>query len=736
MKTEQHLRTLPTANVSFPNENTDEGGLDFGKLWAILRRRALLIAGVTTAVTLGAGVMASSEPPVYEGNFEILIQASSAEQEVTSSVPAALPDQGNKGVNRQDLLKILVSPSILNQVVAQIQQESPETCQQIVFPQNEDGTIAVEDISEEELAERCSRGLLSNLTVETLDDKSSIIRVTYQGETPEEVTNALNATSDKYLDYSLESRQADIQRGIEFVETKLPDLRDNVALLQDQLQQLRQRYNLITPDARGSELSGQVSSFRQQYLESQIELEQARTSASELQGELSQSSPELAASSTLSGNNRYQNLIGELLSLDAQIAQASTIYLGTTPELQVLQEQRQNLLSLLSREGQVVERQVDGDLRVLQARDQALEQTLGSLSTEVDELAVISRVYTDIERELNIATENLNDFLAKREALQIDAAQRQIPWVLLTPTTDPNAISASLPQNLVIGSILGFLLGIGAAMAIERLTDVIYNSNDLKRLTGLPLLGAIPTNASLRGRSGARHFSASLQKLAAIQQEQGGVALIGRGSSPSGYSADPFSEAFRSLYASIRLLNSDDPIRSLVISSTQPGEGKSTTAVHLAAAAAAMTQRVLLVETDLRNPKLHQYLDLHNSGGLIDVLSGDLALRDAVQRSPIEPNLFVLTAGAIPPDPTRALSSQKMQRLMEQFHSNFDFVIYDAPPLLDFADAYLTAAHTDGVVFVTQVGKLKRSLLEQVLEKVKVSKTTMLGVVLQKVSAS
>lgn len=730
MKTEQRVQTPPPpANVTLPNES-DEGGLDFGKLWSTVRRRFLLVAGVTTAVTLGAGFLASSEPPLYQAKFEILIQNTSTEQEVASSLPSALVGQQSSEVSIRDLITILLSPNILNSVVEQIQQSSPQLCQEIVFP---DEPTRASTLSEEELAKLCYNALSSRISVATIGKGSNIIRATYQGSTPGEVTKVLDLTSKKYLDYSLTSRQADIQRGIEFVKNKLPDLRDRVALLQDQLQQLRQRYNLITPDARGSELSGQVSAFRRQYLESQVELEQAETSASELRGQLSRSSPELAAASSLSGNSRYQNLVGELLSLDAQIAQASTLYLDTTPELQVLQEQRQNLLSLIAREGQLVEQEVTGDLRTLQARDQALERTLGTLTEEVDELAVISRIYTDIERELTIATENLNEFLAKREALQIDAAQREIPWILLTPTTDPDAISASLPQNLIIGSVLGLLLGVGAALAIERLTDIVYNANDLKRMTRLPLLGVIPLNPSLRGRTGVVNF-AQLQQFSTVQQQGG---LLSRRDHRTGYAkADAFSEAFRSLYTSIRLLNSDAPIRSLVMSSTQPAEGKSTAAIHLAIAAAAMTQRVLLVETDLREPRLHQYLDLHNSGGLIDILSGDIALRDAVQRTPFEPNLFVLTAGAIPPDPTRALSSQKMQRLMEQFHSNFDFVIYDAPPLADFADAFLTAAHTDGVVLVAQVGKLKRSLLEQVLDKVRVSKTTMLGVVLQKSSAS
>lgn len=741
MKTEQHLQALPPfISPNLPNE-ADEGGLNIGQLVAALRRRILLILGVTTAITLAAGVKAFSDTPVYNGSFEILVQPTSAEEQTISSAQsttesgqttATPPTQVGigKGVT-EDLLKILSSPKILLPVVEKLQQQYPDVCNQLTGI-----TAGAATVSEEFANQRCYSALAGRMGIATIGKESFIVQVTYQGLDPDKVEIVLNLISEAYLAYSLESRQADIQRGISFVENRLPDLRDRVAMLQDQLQRLRQQYNLIDPTSRGAELSSQVNAFTQEQLQSQVEIQQARTRSSNLQSQLSQQSTELAASSALSENPRYQTLISQLLVLDGQIAQASTIYLDAAPEMQVLQDQRRNLLSLLAREGNVAERQVGGDLQQLEVRDQALQRTIGTLKSDVNELAVISRVYTDLTRELELATQTLTQFQSQRESLQIESAQREVPWELLTPPTDPVPSSASLPRNLILGGVLGLLMGVGAALLIERMTDVVYTSEELKRLTGLPLLGTIPLNDALLGATGITNFPASLQRLdSAIQQSEGNSTRGREQDRGRSKDTDAFSEAFRSLYANIRLLNSDSPIRSLVISSAQIGEGKSTTAVHLAMAAAAMTQRVLLVETDLRHPKLHDYLGLHQSGGLIDVISGDLSLKDAIQRSAFEPNMFVLTAGAIPPDPTRILSSQRMQRLMEQFQNSFDLIIYDAPPLVDFADAYLIAAATNGIVLVTEAGKLRRSLLEQALERIKVAKTPVLGVVAQKATS-
>jgi capsular exopolysaccharide synthesis family protein len=145
-----------------------------------------------------------------------------------------------------------------------------------------------------------------------------------------------------------------------------------------------------------------------------------------------------------------------------------------------------------------------------------------------------------------------------------------------------------------------------------------------------------------------------------------------------------------------------------------------------------MGQRVLLVDANLRFPTLHKRVGLMNIQGLTDVISADLEWSNVIERSPIEDNLFVLSAGPIPPDPVRLLASQKMQELMDQLQASFDLVIYDTPPLLGFADANLLAANTNGVILVAGLGNLKRTVFQQALEEIQVSGTPILGVVANK----
>jgi succinoglycan biosynthesis transport protein ExoP len=166
-----------------------------------------------------------------------------------------------------------------------------------------------------------------------------------------------------------------------------------------------------------------------------------------------------------------------------------------------------------------------------------------------------------------------------------------------------------------------------------------------------------------------------------------------------------------------------------VISSAAFGDGKSTVAVHLAQIAAAMGRRVLLVDANFRHPQLHTYFNLSNQRGFSDAIASDLSLNEAIQQVPREDNLFVLTAGQVPPDPIKLLSSKKRQYLMEQFNAFFDLVIYDTPPLAGLADSHILSAHVDGTILVVKIDRTDRNLVTDALDELKISGGSVLGFV-------
>jgi capsular exopolysaccharide synthesis family protein len=570
--------------------------------------------------------------------------------------------------------------------------------------------------------------LFNGVNITAKGEKTLILTVSYQDKDPKQVKTVLDTVSKAYLDYSLNTRQTGIRRGIDFVEGQLPQLQESVAVQQQRLQKIRQQNNIIDPEVKGQQLSTLIGSFEQQQLQTQLELNEAKALYSSMQQELTRQEANSVALAALAENTRYQNLLNQLLEIDSQMAKSSALLLEESAEIKTLKQQRQNLLPLLRREGLRVARETSSRIQQLETRNKLLTQTLGRLNRDVKQLSLVLRQYNDIQRELEIATENLNQFLSKREGLKIDAAQKELPWRLLTPPPEELApVSISLQKNLLLGAILGLLLGLGAALASDKLSNLLYTSQEVKEVAKLPILGVIP-------------FERVLEKLSPLEERSALInrpdrALMpidrnGNGKSQAFSPSPAFLEAFRFLYTNIRLLKSNPPIQSLVISSASSEDGKSTIALYLAQTAASMGQRVLLVDIDLRYSSLHERLMLSNQQGVSDILSSEtLDFNHAIQRSPLEDNLYILTSGSIPDDPTRFLASVKMQELMERLQAAFDLVIYKASSLSEFADPYLLANHTNGILLVAGLGKLKRPVLEHALDELRISGTPILGLV-------
>ena len=718
------LRISPIPPAAAPLEEEAEGGLNAGQMLRALQRKWWLILGITLASTAVASAKVLTNTATYFGSLELLIQPLSAETEVISNVPETLASRDSKSALDQDLLKILKSPDVLKPVAEQVQQRYPKACDAPVTK-----TVDQADI----INELCYRSIARSLELNPSNKDSNILLVTFQDPDPQKVIAVLKAVEDSYKKYGRASKQTDIDSGLAFVEKKLPTLKDNVNSLQDQLQDLRVKESIIDPESRGGQLSGQVGTFAQEQRQVAIELQQVRDTYKEL-NQQSPQTQEANASSALAQNPRYQSLLNSLLDIDAQIAEASTLYLDTSPDMQVLKEQRQNVLSLLKQQGQQSKQETLSKIRELAARDKALKETIQELNSDVDNLAGISKDYTDIQRELAIANENLSQFLAKQAALEIDRSQTESPWKTVTPPTEPQPQRESLPQNLLIGAVLGMLLGIGAALLLDKSTGVIHSDEEIQRTTRLPVLGRIPHHTFSETISPQESMAESLEYVgASIRSEQNGfskkAASNGNGRSLSNpYASDPFSESFRSLYTNLRLISSDNPIRSVAISSVMPSEGKSTVALHLAEAAAAMGQRVLLVDTDLRNPQVHKYLDLSNEKGLTNLFSGE-SNPALIQKFLPEPNLHIIAAGSAPFEPARLFSSRSMRLFTEKVRTAFDLVIYDTPPLLGQSDAFLIADYADGMLLVTQPGKLKQSLLDRAMEQLQIADIRVLGVV-------
>ena len=701
---------LPVYAPTFQENKAEEW--DLRQFLTVVRRRVVVIGSV--AVTICAAVWFSTltREAQYEAKFGLLVEPVTAESRLAelSQIPGASTNQ-EQGLDYDTQIQVLRSPELMAPIIKQLSTRYP-------------------DIS--------YGSLLGNLKIARFE-KTKILEVSYQDSDPQKVQFVLQGLAREYLKYSLQQRQTNLREGIQFVNYQLPQLQTRVNSLQKQLQQFRQQYNFVDPQVKAEQLAAQVSNINLQRLNIQNQLAETRAFYKTLQGKSGKQLAEARASyPTLQNRSRgeealvekeapvYENLVGKLRELDSQIAAELARFQKDSPVLQMLREKRENLLPVLQNEAERVLGnklvEVANQISLLEMLALKIATSQSSLDQQVKQLPVLARQYNDLQRELKIATDSLNRFLEKRESLQIETAQKELPWQLIAAPELPTAsISANVKRNLILGVIAGLLAGIGAALLAERLDNVFHSPEDLKEVTKLPLLGVIPFHKHIQPRTRVGEAS--------VDTNPNGSNLVFRNINTQSESYFPFLEAFRSLHTNIGFLSSDTPIHSLVISSSVHADGKSTVSLNLAQAAAAMGRRVLLVDADLRRPQVHTLLGIPNEQGLSNVISTNLPVSDAIQRSPLWDNLFVLTSGQIPPDPTKLLSSKKMQNIMEQLRQEFDLVIYDTPPLLGLADSSLLAPHTAGIVLVVRMGKTDRSVLTQALERLKLSRAPILGTV-------
>jgi polysaccharide biosynthesis transport protein len=726
----QRLSANPEASLS---SNAEEGGLDFNQVFNAIQRRLGIVIVINLLAMGATAAWNRTRPPQYEGSFRILIEPVTAEAQVVSAVTGnqkSGEDQQEVGsaqsskvtLDYPTQIQLLLSEKILAPVVDKLKSTNP-------------------GISYEQL----KTSLVISRFKATEDTK--ILEIKYGGGSPSEAKQLLNLVSGAYIQYSLSERKSNVSRAIKFVDTQLPKIQTQVQTLEKQLQTFREQNRLTDPKILESQLSTQLNNTKQEQQTTQVELNKAKQLYLSIQQQLQLQPKSAEAASVLSDAPGYQQLLKQLGDVNVELENLSADLTEEHPKIISLREKKRKLIPLLEEKAKTLlgsdlaQRVPDAQslpyqnalrqdlskqylgaatqVQVLEAKLNGLNAAAQSLASQTEKLPTISRQYENLDRQLKTATEQVNKFLQKREDLKISAARQEVPWELIAAPTVREIESSSLAKDLALGSMLGLLLGTGVALIVDKMNDVIYSLKDLRDELNIPILGIIPhredEHKSLAGKTATDSSTPPV------------TDVLGQ------YRFSPFIESFRALNSQIRLLSPDAPIRSIVVSSSLPDEGKTTIAIQLAQAAAAMGQRVLLVNTDLRKPSLQNLVeqqprDREVIPGLTDIIAGSTELMDTVQLLPGEENLYILLAGSVSLDPTSILSSKKMQSLMEKCQHNFDLVIYDTVPL-NFADSLLLIPHTDGLLMVNRLGKVHREVLRNSLRTLTVSKVAVLGLV-------
>jgi capsular exopolysaccharide synthesis family protein len=421
----------------------------------------------------------------------------------------------------------------------------------------------------------------------------------------------------------------------------------------------------------------------------------------------------------------------KLVELQQKRAQLLVEYTEKYPEVKELDQQitllEKQIKDSRSRATSVVTTNLETRFREALAREQALAAAFNKQRAETltqNEAAVNYRI---IQQETETNKQLLDGLLqrSKENDVLVAGTPNNIHLVDYAPV--PKApVGPRRMQGVMLALLLSFVFGIALARYLEYLDDTVHTAEDVEKTLRLPALAVIPTVGSLNARR-------LLPAIGALQKRNG------NGVHPelllNAESRSPMAEAYRHLRTSVLLSAAGGAPQTLLVTSSQPAEGKTTTAVNTALILAQTGATVLIVDADMRRPRMHSIFGVENDSGLSTILASRMAETEMLEH--IKPHeatgLFVMPAGAIPPNPAELIGSDEMCRLMTVLRASFNYIVIDSPPIASFTDSVLISPLVDGVVLVVHGGRVSRAVVRRSRQVLQDVGAKILGVVLNNV---
>ena len=583
------------------------------------------------------------------------------------------------------------------------------------------------------------------------------INLTATSTVPGEAALIANLFADEYLKRTKETSRASYTASREFLENQIAQQGQTLQDREGALKNFMTREGAVDLDQESSNIVSQLAALEAERDATQIELQMKRSTVTALRGELGSLEPRLAQRIT-------SGIDGDITLRQARLADVEgrleTIYLrnpalrtadAVPADVEVMRTQAAGLRAEVRRltsqlltesleaggvdptkqggidraqslkrgliDGTIEANGLNAKYNVLAQRIRAYEGNLSAIPRQAIELAQMQRSRQSTER-LYLALEEKLQEARVAEQSELGYAEQ------IRPAMRPGApFSPNRQRNIILGILVGLGLGLGLATLKVALDHRLHRPEDL-RSRGYTILGTVPDLTELVRHDFGGHERV---KLEGHTLDTRLVSLLNP--------LSPASESYRSLRTNIQYSRPDAPIRTLLVTSANPGEGKSVTTLNLAVAMAQSGLRILLVDADLRKPSIHTKLGMRREPGLVEALFSNEPFRPEAYTTLVE-DLYVMPAGAHAPNPAELLGSKAMRALIDTCKEHFDVILLDSPPVLVATDAPLLAAHCDATIVVVASGATKDYALDGLMDTLAGVQANVIGTVLNRFDAS
>jgi capsular exopolysaccharide synthesis family protein len=431
-------------------------------------------------------------------------------------------------------------------------------------------------------------------------------------------------------------------------------------------------------------------------------------------------------------DQKSNQLQAELGRLKVEEAELSVKYGPENPQLKQVQSKIQILSGQIRDARSALEGRLRADFDRAVRDEKSLSLALDRAKAEAVNENQASIQYHILIQEVETAKSLYNDFLQKTKQAELQLAEQYNNLRVVEPATIPESpVGPQRFRTILVGLLVSLIGALGVAFFLEYLDNTIRSADDVGRVVQLPTLAVIPsiTANTPKALPAGRGKGDALSETLSTPQDFADAALD---SSTRVIALDQLStvvEAYRMLRTSVLLSTTGNPTRTILFTSGQPGEGKTTTAINTAISLAQLGSSVLLIDADLRRPTVHRVFRLDNSSGLSEVLARDLNPDELIQKT-WAPNLSVLTSGPIPFNPAELISSDTMKQVIANLADQYDHVLIDSPPLVNVTDPVILSTIVDGVILVVHAGRSTREVVKRARHELSSVGAQIFGVVL------
>tara|TARA_B100000963_G_scaffold120047_1_gene104606 strand:- start:10065 stop:12494 length:2430 start_codon:yes stop_codon:yes gene_type:complete len=698
---DKYKKGTTLSNEQIQGSQGNEDVVDFGDLIKVFQRRSklfILIVLSTMGISTGVTFFQLRVNPIYKGSFSLLVsdpfqttsRRSSSMGEASGNVFQELA-LSNTTNDLPTLIEFLKSPFLLQPVADKF-------------------NINV-------------RYLQSSIKIKTLGTGESrakgIIEVQLLIRNKKKGKEILKELTKTYLQTSLNQRQQRLSDGLSFLNDQAPELTEKTTILQTELEIFRRENYFLEPISDVDVIKKQEVEIESEILNLQSEKDRLELLSDEIiNGNLiTKGFREQSTSEGIFGNLNTsgkglsfalldQSSLDEYENLQKELAKARTKFVDDSYIIKNLL----NKIKILEPKLKAKQlKAVSIAISINQNKTLSAKKQLEVLKEKFAVKPELIKKYETLQQKLKMSQANLESLVSAREKLQLQIAQNNVPWKVIDPPTFlPRPIKPSLPRNIVFSFFYGLFFGGVLILIRDKLDNIFHNSKEIEDTLRIPLLADIPF---------VDNFKSVRQKQSSI------VDLLNEKTNKDNQTERFFyQEAMRSLYTSLRFLNSEEKIKSIVFTSSIPGEGKSLVSILLAQTISKLDKKVLIIDGDMRKPQLHVRLKMNNVVGLSNLLSDkSLDWKDVKIGVPENKNWDVITAGIIPPDPTRLLTSSRLRSLIEDIHNSnqYDLVLIDACPVIGLSDALLISEIADGLVMITTINNVNKYICSDAINRIK-----------------